>query len=269
MNLRSLPAVVKRNISSASFPDNYESAKRALSVCVSIDECKTWADKSAALATYAKEARDESLLIMAKRIRLRAYRRIGELLDEIALPARSEKDKRRRSGQELRERAAEAAGIGTTQASVAVGVARVATYAFESEVESSAPPTPQRLVLKYSQRKTLKSDEPEVFRDLRNALMWLEKVMRGRNPRRLAEEALLGTNAHSQSLLKRLVLDAIEWLDAFEQRMPKLMAKCHSCSMFAAHGEITEGARTGDCVKHLRETDENNWCLDYDPKRHT
>jgi hypothetical protein len=50
-----------------------------------IDECKTWADKTEALASAscAKQANDNELRKMADRIQGRAVRRSGELLQEI------------------------------------------------------------------------------------------------------------------------------------------------------------------------------------------
>ncbi len=46
----------------ARLPSSYEAAKRALAQCDAIDECKDWADKMAALASYARQAKDEDLL---------------------------------------------------------------------------------------------------------------------------------------------------------------------------------------------------------------
>src|SRR5262245_29355236 len=67
----------------AMLPEKYVAATKALSECTVIDECKDWADKAAALASYAKQAEDDTLLKMAKRIQARAVRRAGELLKEI------------------------------------------------------------------------------------------------------------------------------------------------------------------------------------------
>jgi hypothetical protein len=48
-----------------------------------VDECQDWADKVAALASYARQAEDEALRKMATRIRAQAILRCGELLREI------------------------------------------------------------------------------------------------------------------------------------------------------------------------------------------
>ena len=47
---------------------------------IQCDECKNWSDKAAALASYARQAKDDSLRVMAVRIQARAQRRCGELL---------------------------------------------------------------------------------------------------------------------------------------------------------------------------------------------
>ena len=76
-------AMVNLHTSGARLPVAYEEAKSQLAKCATVDECKDWADKAAALASYAKQSQDESLENMAKRIRARAIKRCGELLREI------------------------------------------------------------------------------------------------------------------------------------------------------------------------------------------
>lgn len=78
MNMLSLPAVPN-----AQLPRVYEAAREALATCQNVDECKDWADKAAALASYAKQSQDDSLMVMAQRIKARAVRRAGELLAQI------------------------------------------------------------------------------------------------------------------------------------------------------------------------------------------
>ena len=71
------------SIDDVRLPDIYVNAKSALSECARIDECKDWADKAAALASYARMANDDSLLKHARRIQARAVRRMGELLKQV------------------------------------------------------------------------------------------------------------------------------------------------------------------------------------------
>src|SRR4051794_38678196 len=67
-------------VKAARLPENYEAAKRAIAECERLDECNDWADKAAAIASYARQADDTELEDYAMRIRLRAQRRLGELL---------------------------------------------------------------------------------------------------------------------------------------------------------------------------------------------
>jgi hypothetical protein len=78
-----LPAEIAEAVAAARLPKVYEQAKQALAKCERIDQCKEWADKAAALASYARQAEDVELENNARRIRLKAVRRMGELLREI------------------------------------------------------------------------------------------------------------------------------------------------------------------------------------------
>ncbi len=71
------------NIPDGRLPQSYEKARAQLAECYRVDECQDWADKMEALASYARQSRDEELLKTAGRIQGRAVRRVGELLKEI------------------------------------------------------------------------------------------------------------------------------------------------------------------------------------------
>jgi hypothetical protein len=139
-------AVATINASSASLPATYETAKTALANCAQIDECQSWADKAAALASYAKQANDDELMKMATRIRDRAIRRAGELLKQIE-PATGKNNQYaqvKEGGAPLlqsRKEAAEQAGMSPDQAKQAIRVANVPAMDFEAQVESATPPT--------------------------------------------------------------------------------------------------------------------------------
>src|SRR5690242_2537672 len=75
-----LPAEIARLVETAQLPELYEQAQRALVACEKLDECAQWANQAAAIASYARQADDVELENCARRIRLRAVRRCGELL---------------------------------------------------------------------------------------------------------------------------------------------------------------------------------------------
>ena len=139
-----LPAITPTQ---ARLPRTYEAAREALATCQDIDECKEWADKAAALASYAKQAEDETLLKMAARIKARATRRAGELLSQIE--AAHGANQNIKEGDRLnvftRTDAAREAGMSPHQQKQAVRIAAIPEPEFERQVESTTPPTLSQL----------------------------------------------------------------------------------------------------------------------------
>jgi len=82
MDLRTLPADIKRRMATVPFPVNWETAKKALANCYQVDEAKAYKDKADGIACYAKQIKDDTLLRIARDIQSRALRKIHELLDE-------------------------------------------------------------------------------------------------------------------------------------------------------------------------------------------
>ena len=128
-----------RGVKDAPLPVKYEHAKAALAECQAVDECSTWAKKAAALASYARQAGDKSLESMALRIRARAVRRCGELLNE--MPAKAGGGARPQQHTSARAAAAKQAGMSADQTKDALRVARVPPRDFEEAIESDDPPT--------------------------------------------------------------------------------------------------------------------------------
>jgi len=137
--------VANISVANAKLPAVYESARNALASCERIDECKDWADKAEALASYARQADDESLLKLATRIKARAVRRCGELLKQFDGRGRPEKNNDGNVTDFSKAKAATQAGMSERQKVTAVRVANVPQEQFESALESEQPPTVTKL----------------------------------------------------------------------------------------------------------------------------
>ncbi|HMH29047.1 MAG TPA: hypothetical protein VK580_10705 [Steroidobacteraceae bacterium] len=129
-------------------PQKYEAARAAIAECVRLDECKSWSDKAAALASYARQAKDDSLRVMAIRIQARAERRCGELLKQIEPAQGGDRGNSATGGRPpvgSRKAAADQAGLSEHQRKTALRVAAIPEVEFNRQVESARPPTVTRL----------------------------------------------------------------------------------------------------------------------------
>lgn len=139
-----MSAVALPSISDAPLPAVYEQATRALAECSRIDECQDWADKAQAMASYARQSKDETLRKMADRIQARAIRRCGELLRLVQPASGARTDVQPQDGTDprfTREQAASGAGLSERQRKTALRVAAVPQASFVEQVESQSPPT--------------------------------------------------------------------------------------------------------------------------------
>jgi hypothetical protein len=162
------------SVTNAKLPAVYESAKLALAECLRVDECADWANKAQALASYAKQADDDGLYKQAVRIRARAIRRCGELLNEIE-SATGAHLKREGVLPLSKKEVAQGAGLSTHQQKTAIRVANVPTEEFESAVESETPPTVTKLAIAGTKPQPrnvidLKGRNPEDFKACTRAL---------------------------------------------------------------------------------------------------
>jgi hypothetical protein len=127
-------------------PATYQAAQKAILKCARIDECKSWSDKAAALASYARQARDHTLRVMAERIHARAVRRCGELLKDVP----SGQGSRNQHGQlpdraVTRQEAARHAGLSERQKVTALRLAALPVPKFEALIEGDSPLTVTQL----------------------------------------------------------------------------------------------------------------------------
>ena len=121
----------------------YHAARRALAEARRVHEVKSIRDKAVAMQAYAKQAKDTTLITQATEIRMRAERRVGELLIEMA-----ERKERETKGGDRRSKLQAATlivvpkladlGINKTQSSRWQKLAALPADRFEANVERAS-----------------------------------------------------------------------------------------------------------------------------------
>lgn len=209
-----LPAEI--SVAQARLPEAYEAAKSALANCAALDECQAWADKAEALASYAKQADDDTLRQMADRIQARAVRRAGEILkqfDARGRPAGNSQGTPTISQQA----AADQAGMSRHQRHQAIRVANVPAEQFERQVESKSPPTVTRLADQGTKRRVIHVDTPAAPANFARATQVIGEVKDfaafcGRTDPVTASE---GVESYEVAKLRQAVATIDAWLDRF------------------------------------------------------
>lgn len=214
-------AVALPDVSTARLPATYEAAKHALSECSRIDECQEWANKAEAMASYARQAKDETLRKMADRIQARAIRRCGELLKQIP-DARGDHWESKRDGavpSTSRTQVADAAGLSERQRKTALRIANVSADEFDAAVESDNPPTVTQLAEQGKQSRPqplvdLGGIDPKDYAratEAQGTLRRFAEFCQKNEPRRIAQAC----KPHEAADLRRFVSTIDGWLDQF------------------------------------------------------
>jgi hypothetical protein len=209
---------------SANLPVRYETARKALAECAAVDELKEWNDKAAAMAVYARQAKDNSLHQYALRIQARAQRRMGQLLKSI--PGRSGGDRGnsatggKRPMAETRTSVAQSVGLSEHQRKTAIRVASVSDESFESQVESSTPPSITRLAEEGKAPAMSSSPESDARkrtrRQTQEALTEFFRFCRETHPK----DAARCFEASDSKTLAQQVTSIDSWLDGFVTSLP-------------------------------------------------
>ena len=117
----------------------YEAARLALAECKAVDEVKGWVDKAAAMQAYGRMAKDKTLEVSAAEIRIRAERRLGEMIriqkDTVGLNTGGRPSTETPADEEEVSPTLAEVGIGHKLSSRAQKLAAVPEEEFEAEVE--------------------------------------------------------------------------------------------------------------------------------------
>lgn len=179
-----------------TLPVNYEIAKRAITECERIDEVKEWKDRAAAIASYAAQKRDRTLVDKATRIRARATRRLGELLETHA-----------KAKKITLQKAARECGVRASESSTARNVARVERDTFERVVEKT-PPMPISNIGRLAQGRYGSDESEKIWKVLDR----LGAVMR-EFPSRSVVESIAATDPREALAIKTALGKAVDYLD--------------------------------------------------------
>lgn len=187
-------------------PVEYETAIKALVACTTLDEAKYWSDKSDALAAWAKIYRSDDVLLKAKQLKLHAYRRMGQLAKELRPGGVGHDGNKPGPKTLLMEN-----GMSRMHADAARRLATIPEQTFEHIVRTRpvAPTTISRVLHKHP-----------TFADFSGRMMTLRSVFRKHAPREMAS-LMQQTSPAIQESTRVLVRELSEWLDEFEQRLPK------------------------------------------------
>lgn len=126
----------------AVLPVEYDRALQALAACTKVDEARTWDNKADALAAWAKIYRSDQASLLAQRLKLHAYRRMGQLAEELTPKFPNQPGPRALLLSE---------GLSMSQASAARCLARMPPRRFERVL--SAPASPVTIAQRQSNRR--------------------------------------------------------------------------------------------------------------------
>jgi hypothetical protein len=231
ISVRTLGEASRIDPSTARLPQTYENAKKALAECERIDECKLWADKMAALASYARQADDDELYTIARRIQGRAVQRCGQLLKEFDARQGQNLPNAKTDGADIfrptpisQREAAAAAGMSERQQVTAVRVANVPAERFEAAIESDNPPTVTQLAEAGKRAREalgfdyLKGRDPGAFNAAIHTLGAM-RDLRERCAKHLPAFVAGGIDADEVAEVRKLVVDIDAWLNTFFHRL--------------------------------------------------
>lgn len=199
-------------------PIEYDRAIQALVACQTLDDAKYFSDKADALAAWAKIYRDDQAGIESKRLKLHAYRRMGQLASQLRPGKRVAFGKPGYAGFQgsepgpnalLREK-----GFTREQARHIQAIAKIPDDQFDVSVSSPRPPGPTILA------RNARCEDPNwlKFQHSFSQLLVSCRALPASDFARSLNPSLY-TNLHER------ICEMIEWLDEFEQQLPKEKSK--------------------------------------------
>lgn len=214
MQIQSLPPAIKNRARQLEMPVLYREAVAALERCSTMDEGKYYADKADALAAWAKIYGSDEDSKAAARLKLRAYARMGVLALELR-PGNRFYEKfgvgtKKGANALLREH-----GLNSAQSSAALALAKMPNVKLEKASEKAMSPHAAYRALGVQQSRC--SDSWKKFAHGGSSTGAFLSFCRNTHAKDLA----LGLEIDEIKKARKIVVEVWEWLDAFEQALPR------------------------------------------------
>lgn len=190
----------------ARLPELYVRAREALKECLRVDECLEWKRKAEAFASYYRQAQDKTPHNIALRIRLRAWRRCGELFLEMDQFDGDAIDRKHTSTAE-----AKLIGMSPADRLKAVALAAMPEQEFEDHIAQEPPPALSKMIPVTAYPVYGTSPEQRAAASVIHALMRIYNVSQRFKPDLIA--AQITDVKDGAPMLVSLTSD---WLRAFE-----------------------------------------------------
>lgn len=247
--VQKLPAVtrdiVAQRMRNTSIPVVYEEACKALAACVTIDEGKYWADKAEALAAWAKIYKSKQAETEAKRLKLHAYRRMGQIAEELRPTVNvryttdkerklvlADRRKARRKGTHIPEASGQKPGavsllvehgIPTGLAVQIKRISRIEEKDFKEIVSRDEPPSTTKAAVMGIGTSGIRTKgiSSGSYREFSQGSSSCPISLRSWTRKHSAVELAQGMTVDEAKKAREIVIELQEWLDAFEQALPK------------------------------------------------
>ncbi len=221
-----VPTYVEEKIPNAILPVEYTAACRSIANCRNINDAKYWSDKAEALAAWAKIYKNDQAALEAKRLKLHAYRRMSQLADELQ-PANLRSGPK--GGGAPGPRALlQKHGLGRETVKNIRRIGAIPALKFEEIISSPKPPGIAIAAAKGighsgRQHRTTSSDSWRLLSVSSmiggpNLRRFVQLFCRRFDPRQLATTL----NPGEYETARELAREAVEWLDEFDRRIPKV-----------------------------------------------
>jgi len=205
-----LPTTIRERMKTTAMPIVYEEACKALAACRTLDEAKYFSDKSDVLAAWAKIYKSDQAALESRRLKLHAYRRMSELADELRPNTRPIPDRGQQPGPVS---LLMTQGFSKSQTGTIRRVGSIPEKEFQKII--GAPHCPSPLMIN-AVRKT-GSDSWKALRHVSSGIGDFRSFCR-RHPAKAFAHDLLPDEAIKA---RELVREIQDWLDEFEQHLPK------------------------------------------------